>query len=145
MSDPSASPTPSRPRCRIVVIDSDRRVRDSLAALLELSPDLEMVGTASRAEDAYTLAVAQLPDVVVVDPRLPDDRTGLDLVARLRAAWPAICIVVAGTASEGAADALACGADEFVPKAGGVEAFMAAIVRAATRADRGAVLDEALR
>jgi CheY-like chemotaxis protein len=74
----------SHRRHRIVVVDADHRVRASLAGLLDLGDHLEVVGQAGQLADALRCCEAFDPDVVVVDPRLPDVDGGLALVSVLR-------------------------------------------------------------
>jgi two-component system response regulator DesR len=56
----------------------------ALAALLEIEPDLEVVGRARTGAEALDLAARRRPDVVLTDIEMPG-MTGLDLAAELRA------------------------------------------------------------
>jgi len=80
MTDPVAAPAP----LRVLLVDPDDCVRESLAGLLCIGHKCLVIGTAGTADGAVRLAAETAPDVVVVDPRLP----GIDgsaLIARLRA------------------------------------------------------------
>ena len=46
---------------------------------------LEVVGSAGQAGPALDVVVATHPDIVVIDPRLPEMDGGLSFIARLRA------------------------------------------------------------
>jgi len=89
---------PRRPRLpsrlRVVVIDADHRVRDSLAELLELGEGVEVVGRAGQSGAALTLCADLRPDVVLIDPRLPDVDGGRALLADLRARIPGAAVLV---------------------------------------------------
>jgi DNA-binding NarL/FixJ family response regulator len=89
MTDPAAAPAP----LRVLLVDPDDRVRESLAGLLRIGRRCEVVGTAGTAELAIELASAHRPDVVVVDPRLPEI-DGAALIARLRAVAPDTRVLV---------------------------------------------------
>ena len=56
---------------KVVVIDDQELVRAGFAALLASSPDLEVVGEAGQGEEAVRLVAEQLPDVVLMDVRMP--------------------------------------------------------------------------
>jgi DNA-binding response OmpR family regulator len=57
------------------------------------------------------------PDAVVLDLGLPDG-DGLDLCCEIKATWPALPVVIVTASGAGNAryQALACGADGFLPK-----------------------------
>jgi DNA-binding NarL/FixJ family response regulator len=79
---------------RVVVVDADDRVRESLSRLLCIGDRVEVVGSAGRTEPALDLVMATRPDVVVVDPRLPEVDGGLAFIRRLRAVAPDVRVLV---------------------------------------------------
>ena len=108
MTDPAAALAP----LRILLVDPDDRVRESLAGLLGIGRRCLVIGTAGTADGAVRLAAETAPEVVVVDPRLP----GIDstaLIARLRAVAPDTRVLVLNWSDT--AD-LASGADRYVRK-----------------------------
>jgi|GEM_PF-1324689 len=58
-------------RIRVVVADDQAIIRDGLVTVLGLLPDMEVVGSASDGAEAVALAVAERPDVVLMDLRMP--------------------------------------------------------------------------
>jgi DNA-binding NarL/FixJ family response regulator len=111
---------------RVVIVDADRRVRRDLAGLLALGPGLEIVGTAADAASAMSLVETQLPDLVVVDPRLPHVDDGLAFVAGVRGRSAARIVVLCH--DEALRDrAVSAGADLFLTEAESPAAVMAAI------------------
>lgn len=56
---------------RVVVVDDDRLLRETLADLLRDEPDMDLVGQAADAESAFAVVEETLPDVAVVDVRMP--------------------------------------------------------------------------
>lgn len=56
---------------RILVADDHAIVRQGLVALLEQEPDLSVVAQASDGQEAVTMFCQHLPDVVLMDLRMP--------------------------------------------------------------------------
>jgi DNA-binding NarL/FixJ family response regulator len=114
-------------------VDADRRVRESLADLLGLGDDLEVVGGAGHLAAALDLCAEQAPDVIVLDPRLPDVDGGLALVGEVRRRFPRTAVLVVswpGTAAEH----VAVDADGIVAKSADPHEFVEQIVLVARAA-----------
>ena len=56
---------------RVLIADDQRVVREGLALVLGLLPDVEVVGSASDGDEAVAMAADLLPDVVLMDLRMP--------------------------------------------------------------------------
>ena len=56
---------------RVIIVDDQALIRDGLAALLNLRPELEVVGVASNGMEAYERSVDMEPDIVLMDIRMP--------------------------------------------------------------------------
>jgi DNA-binding NarL/FixJ family response regulator len=56
---------------RILLVDDQSIIRNGLKALLELEPDLEIIGDAENGEVAVQQAETLQPDVVLMDIRMP--------------------------------------------------------------------------
>jgi DNA-binding NarL/FixJ family response regulator len=115
---------------RVVVIDADERVRESLVGLLCIGGKLTVVGDAGQAGPALDIVLATDPDIVVIDPRLPEMDGGLSLISRVRAAAPRVRILVMGTDSAETTD-LQHAADGFIRKTFRPSDLVAAVVAAA--------------
>lgn len=127
----SLTPRPVPPDApRVVIVDSDRRVQQSLSDLLGLTGRVAVVGRAGDVRGALEEVERAHPDVVLVDPRLPDIEAGVALIGGMSRAWPSMRIVLTGFSdTEGHAlpDATStC----YVSKAGSPEDFVSAIVQA---------------
>ena len=119
------------PPLRVVVVDTDDRVRESLAGLLCIGDRLKVVGTAGQAGPALDVIIATHPDIVVIDPRLPEMDGGLSFIARLRALAPDVrVLVMSGTDPAEGADMLRV-ADGFVRKTFRPTDLVAAVCAAA--------------
>ena len=98
-------------------------------SLLNMQPDLEVVGQAGSLAEARAAATAlEEVDVAVVDVFLPDGN-GVEVVRELRQADPHVLIVIltAGVDPDLHALAFEAGADEVCLKSEGIEEIMKAI------------------
>lgn len=88
-------------RIRVLIVDDQTLVREGLRKLLELEPDLEIVGTASDGEAALRF-VEQLyaqsapPEVILMDIRMPR-LDGIAATRAIKAQWPEAHIVILTT------------------------------------------------
>lgn len=101
-------------KLRVLIIDSDRRVRHALRELLTAEPDLEVCGTAGSTRAALTRVNVRRPDVALLDVLLPGPGEGLSLVLTLhRLGLPVVVLTSAATLREQAQDS---GAAAFLEK-----------------------------
>jgi DNA-binding NarL/FixJ family response regulator len=115
----------------VVIIDADRRIRQSLTDVLGLAGGVEVLGSAGDVRAALELVERHRPDAVVVDPRLPDVDAGVALLRGIRLAWPATRIVLTGWA--GPETALPGRDVAFVAKSAPADEFVAAVLEACFR------------
>ena len=131
--------TPSEPgSLRVVLVDGDVRVRDSLAGLIGLGDGLVVVGSAGDPAEAVEVAAATAPDVVVLDPRLPDVEAGLTLIAALRARLPGVRSLAMSWADELSTPCRDRGADAFVAKSATPSQLVDAVIAVACDSEHGA-------
>lgn len=77
---------------KVLVVESNVIFRRGLANLLDAQPDIEIVGQGESVQDAVTKALSLLPDLLLIDFRLPDG-TGLDATRAILALQPAMRII----------------------------------------------------
>ncbi|WP_353809895.1 response regulator [Agromyces sp. SYSU T00194] len=82
---------------RVLLVDDHPVVRAGLRAVLSATGDLEIVGVAATGEEAVALAKVRRPDVVLCDLRLGEGMDGVGTTAALRAADPALVVVMLTT------------------------------------------------
>ncbi|MGH2427836.1 MAG: response regulator [Candidatus Limnocylindria bacterium] len=117
-------------RPRVVVVDPDRRVSRSLAELLEVTRGVEIVGRAGGVRDALEIVERERPDVVVLDPRLPDVQDGSALISSIALRRPEVRIVLTGWSDAREQPSIAARATTWVSKSATPEEFVAAVVLA---------------
>jgi DNA-binding NarL/FixJ family response regulator len=115
---------------RVVIVDADRRVQQSLADLLGVTGEVRVVGRTGDVRAALELVEREHPDVVLVDPRLPDIEAGAALIAGLTRAWPSMRIVLTGWSDVEGHAKLASAETAYVSKSASPEQFADAIVHA---------------
>jgi DNA-binding NarL/FixJ family response regulator len=129
---------------RVLLVDDQQLIRAGLRMLCESAPDLEVVGEADHGQQAIRLADRLLPDVVLMDLRMPG-LDGMAATGRILAAHPATRILALTTFDDDdhLYPALAAGVCGFLVKdaapaelldgirraAGGENPFSAAVLR----------------
>lgn len=83
-------------RIRILLVDDQRLMREGLRILLELEPDLAVVGEAGDGQAALDTYAALRPDVVLMDVRMPV-LDGVEATRRLRERWPEARVIILTT------------------------------------------------
>jgi DNA-binding NarL/FixJ family response regulator len=113
---------------RVLAADDQRVVREGLAMLLGLLPEVEVVGTAADGEEALALAGELRPDVVLMDLRMPR-LGGVDATRRLRAEFPEVKVIVLTTYADDRSviDALRAGALGYLTKDAGAAEIQQAL------------------
>ena len=76
-----------RRRCRVLIVDDHKIMRDGLKGLLQFESDIEVVGGAADGAEAMALTRELRPDVVIMDVNL-GKMTGIDVSRRIKAEIP---------------------------------------------------------
>ena len=84
---------------RIIIIDDDKLVCDSLKIILGAQPGIEVVGLGSSGNDAVRLFRELAPDVALLDIQMPG-RDGLSAARKILAEDPAARVVFLTTFSD---------------------------------------------
>jgi DNA-binding NarL/FixJ family response regulator len=86
---------------RVLVVDDHPIVRSGITSVLASQPDFEVVGDAANGAEAVALAARVIPDIVLMDLRMPI-RDGIDATTEILLAHPLTRVVVLTTfASDG--------------------------------------------
>jgi len=111
------SAPPPEKEIRILIADDHPIVREGLMTILTLQDDMRVVGVAKDGEEACRLYDQLLPDILILDLRMPK-KDGLEIIAELMSRRPRPKIIVL-TTSEKAADlrrSLTAGAKSYLVK-----------------------------
>ena len=104
-------------KIRVLCMDDHPIVRDGIAAIIGLQPDMMLAGAAATGGEALERFFELRPDVTLVDLRLPD-MSGFDLIKKIKDKSPNARIIVLSS-HEGDVDiqrALEAGAQGYVVK-----------------------------
>lgn len=113
---------------RVIVADDHPIVRSGIVGLLALDPGLDVVGEASDGSAAVELAARALPDVVLMDLRMPGI-SGIEATARITAEQPDVRVLVLTTyeTDDDILGAIEAGASGYLLKAAPQEEIVAGI------------------
>ena len=104
-------------KIRVLCVDDHPVVRDGIAAIINLQPDMVLAGTAATGGEALERFFELRPDVALVDLQLPD-MSGFDVIKKIKDKSPNARIIVLSS-HEGDVDiqrALEAGAQGYVAK-----------------------------
>lgn len=128
---------------RLLIVDDDALVRAGLRAVLGSEPDLEVVGEAGNVKEAIAAASELMPDLVLMDVRMPE----MDGLAATRTIvadnGPRVLILTTFELDEYVYEAMRVGASGFMLKRSTPEDLITA-VRIAVSGD-SLVLPERMR
>ena len=113
---------------RVLVVDDHALFRRGLQMVLEQEPDIEVVGEASDGAEAVTSAAETLPDIVLMDVRMPK-RGGIDACTAIHETVPSAKIIMLTISDEEADlyDAIKAGAMGYLLKEISIEEVASAI------------------
>ncbi len=86
----------TNPKIRVILADDHPVVRDGLAAIVNQQPDMQVVAEAGDGEEAIALYEQHLPDVMVLDLRMPK-RDGVAVVQNVLEQHPKACMLIMTT------------------------------------------------
>jgi DNA-binding NarL/FixJ family response regulator len=110
---------------RILLADSQAKVRFALRVLLERQPGLVVVGEAASTQELLTHAALCCADLLLLDWNLVGPAA--ELLETMRQDHPDLYVIVLSGRPEAREVALAAGADAFVSKGNPPEHLLAAI------------------
>ena len=101
----------------VLLADDQALVRGALAALLDLEPDLEIIGEVGSGQEAVDACATTMPDVALLDVEMPG-MDGIAATEELKRRFPSVHVLIVTTFGRPGylRRALRAGADGFVVK-----------------------------
>jgi len=120
--------TPRREPIRVVVVDDQELFRRGLIMLVAAEEDIEVVGEASDGDEAAELAASTVPDVVLMDVRMPK-RSGIEACRTIKQVAPSAKIIMLTVSDEEGDlyDAIKNGASGYLLKDASIDQVAQAI------------------
>ncbi|GAA0321716.1 response regulator transcription factor [Bacillus carboniphilus] len=103
---------------KVLLVDDQELIRESLSIVLDMDEDLEVVGIAANGQEALFLCEDLQPDVVLMDIHMPV-MDGMAATKEVKEKWPGIKVIILTTFQEinHVVDALTIGAEGYLLKA----------------------------
>lgn len=95
MSAATGSSDRPKSELRVIIADDMLPIREYLRMVLSHEPDMHIAAAVGTAADAVRVALAELPDVILMDLEMETPRAGVDAIRELALKVPAIrCVVL---------------------------------------------------
>ena len=117
MSDQAAAPPGGVDSLKVLIADDHALFRRGLEMVLDNEPDIEVVGEAHDGDQAVDRAAELMPDVVLMDVRMPR-RSGIEATQKIKEQLPHVKILVLTNSDEEADlyDSIKAGASGYLLK-----------------------------
>ena len=111
-------------KIKVMLVDDEQLIRSGLKIMLETYPDIEVIHQAGNGREAFECCKIEVPDVVLMDIRMPDS-TGIEGTKLIKEAYPEVKIVMVTTFqdTEYIVEALQYGASGYLLKDSSYEAI----------------------
>jgi len=122
--------------CRLLIVDDQMVFRQGLRALLEICPDVTVLGDAADGLEALQKAREFRPDIILMDVKMPrcDGLQATSLIKQELPEVKVIILTVHGNEPELVYQAIKAGAVGYVSKTSGIDDILRAI-RSVTRGE----------
>jgi two-component system NarL family response regulator len=113
---------------RVLIVDDHALFRRGIAMVLEQEKDFELVGEAGDGSEAVQIATEKMPDVVLMDVRMPK-RSGIEATQAIKEISPHTKMLILTVSDEEADlyDAIKAGASGYLLKEVAIEEVVSAI------------------
>lgn len=107
---------------KLLIVDDDLLVCQSLRLLLGKEEDLEIVNIAANGQEAIELCQREQPDVILMDIQMPV-MNGIESTKRIKEQWPTVQIMMLTTFQDekNIRHALKAGAEGYILKSASIE------------------------
>ncbi|MFD2371492.1 response regulator [Brevibacillus sp. GCM10020057] len=88
--------TKQQDKIRVVLVDDQTMIRQGLGYVIQMQPDMEVIGEASDGDEAVALVSETAPDVVLMDVQMPN-KSGIDATREIMQKHPAPKVLILTT------------------------------------------------
>lgn len=81
---------------KVMIADDQELIRESLKVVLDMNPDMEVVGTAENGKEVMSFVGSKQPDVILMDVRMPE-MDGVLCTKAIMERYPGISIIILTT------------------------------------------------
>lgn len=114
-------------KVRVLIADDNQRTRRALRAILHTSDELVVIGEATNGQELLDLMQVDLPDVVLIDGRMPC-MAGIEVAQRIKNDWPKVKIIMLSMHAGYQKKALEAGVDFFIVKGTSADRLLEAVI-----------------
>jgi DNA-binding NarL/FixJ family response regulator len=102
---------------KVIIVDDQAMVREGLRMILSLHEEIDIIGEAANGEELLTLLKDMLPDVILMDIRMPV-MDGLETLKIVKETYPDVKVIILTTFNEDEYifNGLKFGADGYILK-----------------------------
>jgi DNA-binding NarL/FixJ family response regulator len=100
---------------RILIVDDSSSFRRGMRALLEIQPDIQVVGEAPDGSKALEWIEELQPSLVLLDAQMPG-MTGVEVAQQIKNRWPKTKVILMTMYPDYRSKAIEAGADAFMTK-----------------------------
>lgn len=83
-------------KIRVVLVDDQTMIRQGLGYVIQMQPDMEVIGEASDGDEAVKLIGELTPDVVLMDVQMPN-KSGIDATREIMLMKPTLKVLILTT------------------------------------------------
>jgi len=83
-------------KIRVVLVDDQTMIRQGLGYVIQMQPDMEVIGEASDGDEAVLLISELVPDVVLMDVQMPN-KSGIDATREIMRLHSALKVLILTT------------------------------------------------
>ncbi|MDF2680215.1 MAG: DNA-binding response regulator [Brevibacillus sp.] len=88
--------TKQQEKIRVVLVDDQTMIRQGLGYVIQMQPDMEVIGEASDGDEAVKLVGELTPDVVLMDVQMPN-KSGIDATREIMLLKPTLKVLILTT------------------------------------------------
>ncbi len=100
---------------RILLVDDHKVVREGLRRMLQIEPDLKVVGEAADAKEALAKVESLSPEVILMDIQMPGT-DGIELTRQVKQQLPSCNVIILTLYNEYLPQAIEAGASGYLVK-----------------------------